>query len=87
MGFLKKAFKQVVKIASNPLGGGDDDKKAPEVAAPAAPTPAPAAVVEAPKADDKADDDADTEAAKRAAKAKGKRGLSVARSSGTGLNI
>lgn len=82
---LKKAFKKLSKIASNPLGG-DDEKKAAEVAAPEA-APAPAAVVEAPKADDQPTDDADTEAAKRAAKAKGKRGLSVARSSGTGLNI
>ncbi|NBF03767.1 hypothetical protein GV819_15850 [Pseudomonas sp. Fl5BN2] len=83
---LKKAFKKLSKIASNPLGGGDDEKKAAEVAAPEA-APAPAAVVEAPKADDQPTDDTDTEAAKRAAKAKGKRGLSVARSSGTGLNI
>ncbi|WAT31167.1 hypothetical protein [Pseudomonas sp. GXZC] len=86
MGFLKKAFKKVVKVVSNPLGGGDD-KKAPDVVAPEAPAPAPAAVVEAPKNDDNVDDDADTEAAKRAAKAKGKRGLSVARSQGTGLNV
>lgn len=92
MGFgkkLKKAFKKVTKIAGGGvdlLGGGDEkkDRPAAEVAAPPA---GAAAVVEAPKEDGVDADDADTEAARKAAKAKGKKNLSVARSSGSGLNI
>lgn len=98
MGFIKKAFKKVVKVVSkaggDPLGvlGGDKDEKPKEAAPVAAPVNAPppasaAAQVEAPKEDTTTEEDGDSEAAKRAAKAKGKRGLSVARSSGTGLNI
>jgi hypothetical protein len=93
MGFgkkLKKAFKKVTKAVGAGgalLGGGDEKKKAAEVSAPE-PAQAPAAsVVEAPKEDADTTDDSDTEAAKKAARARGKRGLSVARSSGTGLNI
>lgn len=91
MGFgkkLKKAFKKVTKAVSGSAGGllgGGDDKKAAEVAAP--PPAGAAAVVEAPKEDGVDADDADTEAARKAAKAKGKKNLSVARSSGSGLNI
>lgn len=93
MGFgkkLKKAFKKVTKIAGSGgglLGGGDDkkDRPAAEVAAP--PPAGAAAVVEAPKEDGVDAEDADTEAARKAAKAKGKKNLSVARSSGSGLNI
>lgn len=100
MGFFKKAFKKVTKIISksggDPAGllGGDKEEKpkeaAPVAAAVNAPAPAPAsaaAQVDAPKEDTTTEEDSDSEAAKRAAKAKGKRGLSVARSSGTGLNI
>lgn len=85
MGFkFKKAFKKITKIATGgALGGGEKAPKAQEVAPV---QQAAAAVVEAPK-DEKLDDDADTEAAKKAARAKGKKGLSVARSGGTGLNI
>lgn len=85
---LKKAFKKVVKSVGAGgalLGGGDDKKKA--AAAVESPTPAPAAqVVEAPK-EDSTEVDESTESAKKAARARGKRGLSVARSSGSGLNI
>lgn len=94
MGFFKKAFKKVTqtisKAGGDPAGllGGDKEEKPKEVAAavdaPAAPA---AAQVEAPKEDSTTDGNSDSEAGKRAAKAKGKRGLSVARSSGTGLNI
>lgn len=98
MGFFKKAFKKVTNIISkaggDPAGllGGDKEEKpkeaAPVAAAVNAPAPASAAAqVDAPKEDSTTDEDSDSEAAKRAAKAKGKRGLSVARSSGTGLNI
>lgn len=84
---LKRAFKKVVKstIGGGLLGGGDDDKK--KAAPVETPPPAPAAqVVEAPK-EDSTEVDEGTESAKKAARARGKRGLSVARSSGSGLNI
>lgn len=85
---LKKIVKKVTKIA-DPAGltgkGEGESKPAAAVAAPT--TPAPAAVVEAPKDSSETTDNADTEAGKKAARARGKRGLSVARSSGTGINI
>lgn len=94
---VKKVTKAVVKVA-DPAGvikeaTGGNDAPAQVVETPAAPTPvaAPApvsaAVVEAPKDTTEGSDDADTEAAKKAARARGKRGLSVARSAGTGINI
>lgn len=88
---IKKAVKKVTKIvkkAADPAGvlGGGDEGKAREVATPE-PAATPAQVVEAPKEDSSEEGDGDTEAARKAARARGKRGLSVARSSGTGLNI
>ena len=87
MGFFKKAFKKIVKGATGGLLGSDDKPKEPAPVAAAVDAPSAAAAVEAPKEDSSTGDDGDSEAAKRAAKAKGKRGLSVSRSSGTGLNI
>lgn len=82
---VKKAVKSVVGVATGGLlGGGKEEKKAAPVVEQ---TPAPAAqVVEAPK-EDSTEVDEGTESAKKAARARGKRGLSVARSSGSGLNI
>lgn len=78
--------KKIVKGVAKGFFGKDLDKpKAKVVEAPAA-APA-AAVVEAPKEDTANEDNADTESAKKAARSRGKRGLSVARSSGSGLNI
>lgn len=86
---LKKLVKKVVKI-SDPAGltgkGESTKQPAATVAAPTTQAP-PAAVVEAPKDTTDASEDADTEAGKKAARARGKRGLSVARSAGTGINI
>lgn len=82
---VSKVVKKVVKgtIGGGILGGGEEKKVAPPVEA----APAPAAqVVEAPK-EDSTEVDESTESAKKAARARGKRGLSVARSSGSGLNI
>lgn len=99
---LKKAIKKVTKVVTkvaDPAGviksatGNDEapvqEAPAAEVKTPvAAPAPVVAAAnVEAPKDSTDGEDDADTEAAKKAARAKGKRGLSVARSAGTGINI
>jgi len=92
MGFFKKAFKKVTKVVSkaggDPAGllGGDDEKPKEGAAVVAPPAPA-AAQVEAPKEDSTTKGEGDSEAAQRATKAKGKRSLSVARSSGTGLNV
>lgn len=82
---MGKKVKKLVSKVSDPLGihGGKEKKAAPVVEQ----TPAPAAqVVEAPK-EDPTEVDEGTESAKKAARARGKRGLSVARSSGSGLNI
>lgn len=81
---IKKAIKKVTKVGSGGLLGGDDK---PKQAAEVAPPPGAAAVVEAPKDEVLDADDADTESARKTAKAKGKKSLSVARSSGSGLNI
>lgn len=89
MGFgksLKKAFKKVAKIAGNPLGGGNDEKPR-EVAPEVQPAPIVQTTTEVAKKDTDQTDDSDTEAAKKKARAGGKKGLSVARSSGSGLNI
>lgn len=85
---VKKVVKKVTGAVGGVLGGGKEEKKAaPVVEQTPAPAPAPAAqVVEAPK-EDSTEVDEGTESAKKAARARGKRGLSVARSSGSGLNI
>lgn len=83
MGLFKKIKKALSKATGGVVGGGGEKPKAAEVAAPVA----AAAVVEAPKEELVEEDVADTEASRKAAKAKGKRGLSVARSSGSGVNI
>lgn len=97
---VTKSVSKVAGVASGGLlgrggllSGGDDKPKVvqqPAAAAAEAPAPTPvaASVVEAPKGDvTDGSDDSDTEAAKKAARAKGKRGLQVARSAGSGLNI
>lgn len=86
---MGKKIKKLVKKAADPLGVvSKDEPKAAKVETPVASAPAPtAAQVEAPKEDSSNSDESDTESAKKAARARGKRGLSVARSSGSGLNI
>jgi len=90
---IKKAVKSVTKVvkkAADPAGILGKDEKAKEVASTApepVAAPTPAQSVETPKEDSNEEGDGDTEAARKAARARGKRGLSVARSSGTGINI
>lgn len=97
MGFgksFKKAIKKVTKtvkktagIATGGLLGGDEEPKgavAVEAPAPAAPA---AQIVEPPKAEAEGNDESQTEAGRKKARAGGKKSLSVARSSGGGLNI
>ena len=79
---IKKAVKKVFREIARPIKqvvGADQD--VPDV-------PTPAAVIEAPK-EDTADttDNAQTESGRKKALAGGKRSLSVARSSGSGINI
>lgn len=85
---MGKKIKKIVKSTSPTAKLLGKDEKAKSAPTPEAPPPAPpAAQVEAPKEDSKEDGEGDTEAARKASRARGKRGLSVARSSGTGLNI
>ena len=91
---IKKAVKSVTKVVKKAtvagsaglLGGSEKGGGDSGAAVVQAPAPA-ASVVEAPKEDADTTDEGDTEAAKKSARAKGKRGLSVARSAGTGVNI
>lgn len=87
---IKKAFKKVVKASTGGLVGGDDKVKIeqPEPQAQQVAAPPPAQVVEPPKQEDITTDDASqTEAGRKKARAGGKKSLSVARSSGTGINV
>lgn len=93
MGFgssFKKAFKKVKKVVKKTSGigllGGGESPRAVEVEAP--PQAAPAAqIVEAPKTDVETDDESQTESGRKKARAGGKKSLSVARSSGGGINL
>lgn len=90
---VKKAVKQVGKagedivkgaagVVGGALGQGVIEQAAPVAA------PPPAQIIEAPtKGDVETEDDAQTESDKKKARAGGKKSLSVARSSGGGLNI
>lgn len=88
---FKKVAKVAVKVGS--LGTSELVKgalKGPDIPAPEQSQPAPATgaqVVSAPTQDNADTSTNDTEAARKAARSRGKRALSVARSSGTGLNI
>lgn len=83
---VKKVVKGTVGAVGGVLGGGMPETQVIEQAAPVA---APAAqIIEPPTKDDvDTDDNAQTESGKKKARAGGKKSLSVARSSGGGLNI
>lgn len=81
---VKKAFKKVTKTVTG--AAGISKPKAPKV--PDMPDPIPPAVaVAAPKEDAETDTGSDTESGKRKTQSRGKNKLTVARSSGRGLNI
>ncbi|SOL37524.1 Phage protein [Yersinia phage fPS-19] len=88
---LRKIVKKAIKAVTKPVVGiiGGALGKAPDMQAPDAPAPAPAAQVIEPPTKDKADTDdgALTESGKKKAARGGKKSLSVARSSGGGINI
>lgn len=100
MGFgkkFKKAIKKVVKKVTKPIeklakgavgaiagGGGAQVVEVPVQQA----APSPAQLVDVPTQDQvSTEDEAQTEAGRKKARAGGKKSLSVARSSGGGLNI
>lgn len=84
---IKKAVKKSIDPVTRKVLGDDEKPKAQAVEAPVA-APPPAQVVEAPKQEDvQTDDAAQTEAGRKKARAGGKKSLSVARSSGTGINV
>lgn len=89
---VKKAVKKVTKkVLGNTIGGKlfKSATKAPkEPNAPDTPNPIPPAVeVAAPKDDADVESGSDTESGKRKTQSRGKNKLTVARSSGRGLNI
>lgn len=84
---VEKAVKGTVGAVGGVLGGGQPETQVIEQAAPVA-APPPAQIIEAPtKGDVETEDEAQTESGKKKARAGGKKSLSVARSSGGGLNI
>jgi len=101
MGFLKKikkAVSKVVKQAADPIktvagaiAGGENQQQQQEAPTPAAQVvapPAPATQVETPNVSTEGDEDsASTESDLKKNRANGKKSLSVARSSGNGINL
>ncbi|QNJ57518.1 tail assembly protein [Pseudomonas phage PlaquesPlease] len=91
---LKKAVKKITKVAKGAVGatigggllGGDKPEGGGAAVVEAPPPPAAAAPVQAPL-DGSTTENTDTEADKKSSRSRGKRGLSVARSTGTGLNV
>ena len=89
---VEKAVKKVTKEVARPvkqvagaLVGGAGEAQVVEVPQAAA-TPA-AQIVDVPEKDVSTEDEAQTESGRRKARAGGKKSLSVARSSGGGINI
>lgn len=89
---VTKSVKKVVKEVTRPvkqiaggLAGGAGEAQVVEVPQPAA-TPA-AQIVDVPEKEVSTEDEAQTESGRKKARAGGKKSLSVARSSGGGINI
>lgn len=89
---VTKSVKRVVKEVTRPvkqvasgLAGGAGEAQVVEVPQPAA-TPA-AQIVDVPEKEVSTEDEAQTESGRKKARAGGKKSLSVARSSGGGINI
>lgn len=86
---VKKVVKEVarpVKQVASGLAGGAGEAQVVEVPQPAAATPA-AQIVDVPEKEVSTEDEAQTESGRKKARAGGKKSLSVARSSGGGINI
>lgn len=83
---VKKVVKPVTKLAGGLLGADAQAPTAEAAPVPAAPVPA-APVVDVPKEAVETDSGVPTESDRKKARAGGKKSLSVARSSGAGVNI
>ena len=86
---VKKVVKEVarpVKQVTRGLAGGAGEAQVVEVPQAAAATPA-AQIVDVPEKEVSTEDEAQTESGRKKARAGGKKSLSVARSSGGGINI
>lgn len=90
---ITKAVKKVTKEVARPikqvagaLAGGAGEAQVVEVPQAAAATPA-AQIVDVPEKEVSTEDEAQTESGRKKARAGGKKSLSVARSSGGGINI
>ena len=86
---VKKVVKEVarpVKQVASGLAGGAGEAQVVEVPQPAAAAPA-AQIVDVPEKEVSTEDEAQTESGRKKARAGGKKSLSVARSSGGGINI
>ncbi|AIM40373.1 host range and adsorption protein [Yersinia phage vB_YenP_AP5] len=85
---VEKAGKEVGKVVGGALGAGKQEIIQQEAPAPVVTAPPPAQVVDVPEQDKaEGEDEAQTESARKKARAGGKKSLSVARSSGGGINI
>ena len=85
---IEKVGKEVGKAVGGALGAGKQEIIQQDAPAPVVAAPPPAQVVDVPEQDKaEGDDEAQTESARKKARAGGKKSLSVARSSGGGINI
>lgn len=85
---VEKAGKEVGKVVGGALGAGKQEIIKQEAPAPVVAAPPPAQIVDVPEQDKaEGEDEAQTESARKKARAGGKKALSVARSSGGGINI
>lgn len=83
---VEKAGKEVGKVVGGALGAGKQEIIQQEAPVPVAAPPAQ--IVDVPEQDKaEGEDEAQTESARKKARAGGKKSLSVARSSGGGINI
>ncbi len=85
---IEKAGKEVGKAVGGALGAGKQEVIQQEAQAPVVAAPPPAQIVGVPEQDKaEGEDEAQTESERKKARAGGKKALSVARSSGGGINI
>lgn len=83
-----KGVEKVGKAVGGALGAGKQEIIQQEAPAPVVAAPPPAQIVDVPEQDKaEGEDEAETESARKKARAGGKKSLSVARSSGGGINI
>ena len=85
---VENVGKEVGRVVGGALGAGKQEVIQQEAPAPVVAAPPPAQVVDVPEQDKaEGEDEAQTESARKKARSGGKKALSVARSSGGGINI